>query len=80
MNLLSLIVDGPRPQFARFGAKNMVTPHIDKLAASAVVFRGNYRRQAVCSPSRTSLSPDAASRPETRGSGALPKARGLNRR
>lgn len=55
MNVLFLIVDDLRPQFPCFGAKKMVTPYIDRLAAEAVVFRGNYCQQAVCSPSRTSL-------------------------
>ena len=55
MNVLFLIVDDLRPQMGCYGEKNMVTPNLDKLAASATLFRGNYCQQAVCSPSRTSL-------------------------
>jgi iduronate 2-sulfatase len=55
MNVLFIIVDDLRPQMGCYGVKNMVTPNIDRLAASSVMFRGNYCQQAVCSPSRTSL-------------------------
>lgn len=55
MNVLFIIVDDLRPQMGCYGLKNMVTPNIDKLASSSVMFRSNYCQQAVCSPSRTSL-------------------------
>lgn len=55
LNVLFIIVDDLRPQMGCLGAKNMVTPNIDKLAEDSVVFRSNYCQQAVCSPSRTSL-------------------------
>ncbi len=54
-NILFLIVDDMRPQMTCYGEKNMVTPHIDALAAQSVMFRSNYCQQAICSPSRTSL-------------------------
>jgi len=55
MNVLFLIVDDLRPQLGCFGHGQMVTPNIDKLASTSVIFRRNYCQQAVCSPSRTSL-------------------------
>lgn len=54
-NVLFLIIDDLRPQLRCFGQQQMVTPNIDKLASTGVIFRSNYCQQAVCSPSRTSL-------------------------
>ena len=55
-NVLHLIVDDLRPEFmAAYGQKQMVTPNLDKLAASSLVFDRAYCQQAVCGPSRASF-------------------------
>jgi iduronate 2-sulfatase len=55
-NVLYLIADDLRPQLAAaYGQKAMLTPNIDKLAASGSVFQRAYCSQAVCGPSRNSF-------------------------
>jgi arylsulfatase A-like enzyme len=54
-NVLFIIVDDLRPQLGCYGASQMHTPNMDRLAKEGVMFRRAYCQQAVCSPSRTSL-------------------------
>src|SRR5690606_28521988 len=54
-NVLFIAVDDLRPELGCYGAKHILSPHIDALAASGTTFLRAYCQQAVCSPSRTSL-------------------------
>lgn len=62
-NVLLLLVDDLRPELGAYGHEEMVTPSIDRLAATGLTFRRAYVHQAVCAPSRisllTSLRPDS---------------------
>ena len=55
LNVLMIAVDDLRPEMGCYGNPVVRTPHLDRLAASGVVFRRAYCQQAVCSPSRSSL-------------------------
>jgi iduronate 2-sulfatase len=54
-NVLYIIVDDLRPEFGAYGQTQMLTPNIDKLAASGTLFNKAYCQQAVCGPSRASF-------------------------
>jgi len=54
-NVLLIMSDDMRPDVGAYGAKHMVTPNLDRLAAHSVLLRRAYVQQAVCSPSRTSM-------------------------
>lgn len=54
-NVLFLAVDDLRPEIEGFGVENMVTPHLDRLAARGVRFDRAYCNIAVCGASRASL-------------------------
>ena len=55
-NVLMLVADDLRPQLNKaYGQSQMVTPHLDKLAASSLVFDRAYTNFAICSPSRNSF-------------------------
>lgn len=54
-NVLFIAVDDLRLELGCYGVKEIKTPHIDRLAASAVTFDRAYCQQAVCNPSRVSL-------------------------
>lgn len=62
-NILFIAVDDLRPELNCYGAKQMNTPNIDRLAKMGVLFERAYCQQAVCAPSRnsilTGLRPDA---------------------
>ena len=55
MNVLMIPVDDLRPELGCYGYKNIISPNIDRLAASGTVFRRAYTMVATCSPSRTCL-------------------------
>lgn len=55
-NVLYLLADDLRPEIAAgYGQTQMITPNIDKLASSGIVFSKAYCQQAVCGPSRNSF-------------------------
>jgi arylsulfatase A-like enzyme len=54
-NVLFIPVDDLRPQLGCYGHRQMVTPNLDRLAASGALFERAYCQQAVCAPSRISL-------------------------
>ena len=56
-------IDDLRPQLGCFGFDQIITPNIDKLAATGTLFRRAYTMVATCSPSRTCLM--TGSRPDT---------------
>lgn len=55
-NVLFIIVDDLRPEVAQaYSQLKMLTPNIDKLANSAMVFDRAYCQQAICGPTRNSF-------------------------
>lgn len=54
-NILFIAVDDLRPELGCYGAGHMVTPALDRLAASGTVFERAYCNVAVCGASRASL-------------------------
>lgn len=55
VNVLFFFVDDLRPNLGCYGDKAALTPNIDRLAGSGVLFTHAYCQQAVSNPSRTSL-------------------------
>lgn len=55
MNVLFLMADDMRPELGCYGVKEVKTPHIDRLAASGVLFRNAYCNVPVSGASRASL-------------------------
>ena len=62
-NILFIAIDDLRPELACYGATQVKTPNIDRLARQGSLFENAYCQQAVCAPSRnsvlTGLRPDA---------------------
>lgn len=54
-NILFIMVDDLRTSLGCYGDPLAKTPHIDRLAATALRFDRAYTQQAVCGPSRTAL-------------------------
>ncbi|MFC4995682.1 sulfatase-like hydrolase/transferase [Rubritalea tangerina] len=54
-NVLFIAVDDLRPELACYGESHMVTPHIDKLAASGRLFKNHYVAVPTCGASRYAL-------------------------
>lgn len=54
-NILFIAVDDLRPELGCYGKKDMLTPNIDRLANSGVVFNKQYVQMAVSIPSRVAL-------------------------
>jgi arylsulfatase A-like enzyme len=56
-------VDDLRPELGCYGQRRIISPNVDRLAATGTTFRRAYTMVAVCSPSRTCLM--TGCRPET---------------
>ena len=54
-NVLFIPVDDLRPQLRCYGRRQMVTPHIDQLAAGGIIFTQAYCQVPVCGATRASL-------------------------
>jgi len=54
-NILYLMSDDMRPQLNCYGQKYMITPQLDKLAATGLQFDFAYTQFAFCAPSRNSI-------------------------
>jgi hypothetical protein len=56
LSVLFMVIDDLRPEFnVAYGQKKLVTPNIDKFAASATTFTRAYVQYSHCSPSRNSF-------------------------
>ncbi|MBN1442153.1 MAG: sulfatase, partial [Planctomycetes bacterium] len=55
LSVLFIASDDLRPDLGCYGKKEVLSPSIDRIAASGLLFTRAYCQQAVCSPSRTSL-------------------------
>ena len=54
-NILFIAVDDMRTDLGCYGSKDIITPNINLLAESGLMFNNAYCQQAVCNPSRASL-------------------------
>ena len=54
-NVLLIAVDDLRPELGCYGKEEILSPHIDKLAAQGTLFTRAYCQVAVCGASRASL-------------------------
>ncbi|MEM7558582.1 MAG: sulfatase [Planctomycetota bacterium] len=64
-NVLFIAIDDLRPELGCYGLPIAVTPNLDRLASSGLLFNRAYCQQAICRPSRASLM--TGTRPETTG-------------
>ena len=54
-NILFIAIDDLRPELGCYGKKEILSPHIDKLASTGTLFNRAYCQVAVCGASRASL-------------------------
>ena len=62
-NILFIAVDDLRPEFGAYGANDIKSPNLDRIAKQGITFNRSYCQQAVCSPTRSSLL--TGTRPDT---------------
>jgi iduronate 2-sulfatase len=55
MNVLFVVVDDLRPELGCYGAREVVSPHFDRLASKGMLFHNAYAQYPVCNPSRASF-------------------------
>jgi iduronate 2-sulfatase len=55
MNVLLVVVDDLRPELGCYGAREVVSPHFDRLASKGMLFHNAYAQYPVCNPSRASF-------------------------
>lgn len=54
-NILFIAVDDMRTDLGCYGNEDIITPNMDRLAESGLLFNYAYCQQAICNPSRASL-------------------------
>ena len=54
-NILFIAVDDLRPELGCYGETYVISPNIDRIAQSGIVFNQAFCQSAVCNPSRASL-------------------------
>lgn len=54
-NILFIAIDDLRPELGCYGATQVISPNIDKLASEGVLFKQAYANIPICMPSRVSI-------------------------